>query len=126
VQGVEDAELAADHGLDAVALSNHGGRQLDGAPPPIELIAPVVDAVGDRIEVICDGGVRRGSDVLKAVALGADACMAGRAYLYALAAAGEPGVDFALGLLDEGLRRSMALTGCRSLEEVNRELVRSR
>jgi L-lactate dehydrogenase (cytochrome) len=126
VQSVEDAELAAEHEIDAVALSNHGGRQLDGAPPTIELVAPVVDSVGDRIEVICDGGIRRGSDVLKAVALGADACMVGRAYLYALAAAGEPGVDFALELLDGGLRRSMALTGCRSVGEASRELVRWR
>jgi L-lactate dehydrogenase (cytochrome) len=126
VQCIEDAELAVEHGVDAIALSNHGGRQLDGAPPPIELVAPVVDAIGDSLEVICDGGVRRGSDILKATALGAKACMAGRAYLYGLAAAGEPGVDFALEFLDEGMRRSMALTGCRTLAEVDRDLVRVR
>jgi L-lactate dehydrogenase (cytochrome) len=126
IQCVEDAVEAARHEIDAVALSNHGGRQLDGAPPPIELVEPVAQAVGDSVAVICDGGIRRGSDILKATALGADACMAGRAYLYALAAAGEPGVDFVLGFLDEGLRRSMALTGCRDLSEVERDLVRWR
>ena len=73
IQSVADAVIAAEHGVEAVALSNHGGRQLDSAPAPIELVAPVVDAVGDRIEVICDGGVRRGSDIVKAVALGATA-----------------------------------------------------
>jgi len=91
VQSVEDATIAADVGLDAVGLSNHGGRQLDGAPPPIELVGPVADVVGDRIAVICDGGIRRGSDIVKALALGASACMLGRAYLYGLGAAGERG-----------------------------------
>lgn len=123
VQCVEDAEIAVTHGIDAIALSNHGGRQLDGAPAPIELVAPVVDAVGGDVEVICDGGVRRGSDILKAAALGASGCMAGRAYLYALAAAGEPGVDWVLDFLDEGLRRSMQLTGCTTLADADRELV---
>jgi hypothetical protein len=93
-----DADLArvkksaADAGIEAVALSNHGGRQLDGAPAPIDLVAAVADTVGDRTEIICDGGVRRGSDIVKAVALGARACMAGRAHFYALAAP-----DFVLG-----------------------------
>ena len=79
-------------------LSNHGGRQLDSAPAPLDLVAPVADAVGDRLEIICDGGVRRGSDIVKAVALGARACMAGRAYLYGLGAAGERGVDHVLSI----------------------------
>ena len=83
--------------VDAIALSNHGGRQLDGAPAPFSLVAPVADAVGGRTEIICDGGVRRGSDIVKAVAAGATACMAGRAYLYGLGAAGERGVDRVLG-----------------------------
>ena len=96
IQTVADVVLAADHGVDAVALSNHGGRQLDGAPTPLELVAPARDAVGDRVALLCDGGVRRGSDIVKAVALGADACMAGRAYLYGLGAAGERGVDHVL------------------------------
>ena len=126
IQSVADAQIAASQDVDAIALSNHGGRQLDGAPAPIELVGPVVDAVGDQVAVICDGGVRRGSDILKAHALGASACMAGRAYLYALAAAGEPGVDFVLGFLDEGLRRTMALTGCTTLEDADGDLVRWR
>ncbi len=126
IQTVEDAVLAADAGVTAVALSNHGGRQLDGAPPPIELVAPVADAVGDRLEIICDGGVRRGSDIVKAVALGATACMAGRAYLYGLGAAGERGVDHVLGLLEDGVRQTMALTGVRSIDEVGPDLVRWR
>ena len=84
--------IAADEGVEAIALSNHGGRQLDSAPAPLDLLPEVADAVGNRIEIICDGGVRRGSDVVKAIALGATACMAGRAYLYGLGAAGEPGL----------------------------------
>lgn len=123
VQTVDDAVIAAEHDIDAVALSNHGGRQLDDAPAPLDLVAPVRDAVGDRLEVYCDGGVRRGSDVLKAVALGATACMAGRAHFYALGAGGERGVDHVLGLLDAGLRRTMALTGCRSVTDAGPDLV---
>ncbi len=123
VQSVEDAVIAGDHGVDAIALSNHGGRQLDGAPPPIELVAPVIDAVGDRLEVLCDGGLRRGSDIVKAVALGATASMAGRAYLYGLGAAGERGVDHALGLLGDEFRRTLALIGCTSVGELSHEFV---
>jgi L-lactate dehydrogenase (cytochrome) len=123
IQCVEDAVLAAEHGVEAIALSNHGGRQLDTSPAPVDLIAPVLDAVGDRLEIICDGGVRRGSDIVKAVALGARACMAGRAYLYALGAAGEPGVDWVLRMFDADMRRTMALTGVRSIAELTPELV---
>jgi L-lactate dehydrogenase (cytochrome) len=109
IQTVDDAVLAAEAGVEAIILSNHGGRQLDGAPTPIELLPSVVDAVGDRTEVICDGGIRRGSDIVKAVALGARACMAGRAYLYGLGAAGERGVDHVLNLLSADVHRTMAL-----------------
>jgi L-lactate dehydrogenase (cytochrome) len=123
VQTVDDARLAADAGVEAIALSNHGGRQLDSAPATLDLVAPVADAVGDRLEIICDGGVRRGSDIVKAVALGARACMAGRAYLYGLGAAGERGVDHVLGLLDADVRRTMALVGAGSVAELGRELV---
>jgi L-lactate dehydrogenase (cytochrome) len=123
IQTVEDARLAAEAGVEAIALSNHGGRQLDSAPAPLDLVAPVADAMGDRLEIICDGGVRRGSDVVKAVALGARACMAGRAYLYGLGAAGERGVDHVLGLLDADIRRTMALVGASSVAELGRELV---
>jgi L-lactate dehydrogenase (cytochrome) len=126
IQTIDDAKLAADAGVDAIALSNHGGRQLDGSPPPIELVAPVAEAVGDRTEIICDGGIRRGSDVVKALALGARACMIGRAYLYGLATAGERGVDHVLALLATDMRRTMALTGRRSISELAPDLVRRR
>ena len=121
IQTVADAKLAADAGVAAIALSNHGGRQLDGAPAPLDLVPQVADAVGDRIEIICDGGVRRGSDIVKAIALGARACMAGRAYLYGLGAAGEPGVDHVLRLLATDMRRTMALVGCRTIADLSRE-----
>jgi L-lactate dehydrogenase (cytochrome) len=126
IQTVDDARLAADAGVEAIALSNHGGRQLDGSPPPAELIAPVADAIGGRAEIICDGGIRRGSDVVKAVALGARACMIGRAYLYGLGAAGERGVDHVLALLDSDIRRTMALTGRRRMSELGADLVQRR
>ncbi|MFI5052889.1 MAG: alpha-hydroxy acid oxidase [Acidimicrobiia bacterium] len=123
IQTVADARIAADEGVEAIALSNHGGRQLDSAPAAVDLVAPVADVVGDEVEIICDGGVRRGSDIVKAVALGARACMAGRAYLYGLGAAGERGVDFVLGLLNADIRRTMALIGARDVEHLDRELV---
>ena len=112
--------IAADEGIDAIALSNHGGRQLDSAPAIVDLVAPVADAVGDRIEIICDGGMRRGSDIVKAVALGARACMAGRAYLYGLGAAGERGVDHVLELFDADMRRIMALIGAHDIAALDR------
>jgi L-lactate dehydrogenase (cytochrome) len=125
VQTVEDALLAADAGVEAIALSNHGGRQLDGAPAAFSLVAPVADAVGGRVEIICDGGVRRGSDIVKAVAAGATACMAGRAYLYALAAAGERGVDRVLGWLHADIVRTMSLLGVGRVGELDRSLLDS-
>jgi L-lactate dehydrogenase (cytochrome) len=123
IQTVADAKIAADQGIEAIALSNHGGRQLDSAPAIAELVAPVADAVGDRIEIICDGGVRRGSDIVKAVALGARACMAGRAYLYGLGAAGERGVDHVLALFAADIRRIMALIGAHDIEHLTRDFV---
>jgi L-lactate dehydrogenase (cytochrome) len=125
IQTVEDAVLAADAGVEVVSLSNHGGRQLDTAPAILDLVAPVRDAVRDRVELICDGGVRRGSDIVKALALGADACTCGRPYLYALGAAGEPGVDFLLKLLDADVRRTMALVGATSVAELSPDLIAS-
>ena len=123
IQSVEDARLAAQSGLEAIALSNHGGRQLDQGPAIVDLVAPVADAVGDEIEIICDGGIRRGSDILKAVALGARACMIGRPYLYALGAGGEKGIDFLLQHLHEGLRQTMALVGSNDILELDSDLI---
>jgi len=111
IQTVADAVLAAERGVDGICLSNHGGRQLDGAPAPFSLVAPVADAVGGRSEILCDGGIRRGSDIVKAVAAGATAAMAGRAYLYALGAAGERGVDRVLSWFADDIARTMALLG---------------
>ncbi len=126
IQTVEDAVLAADAGVEGIVISNHGGRQLDDAPPTLELLQPVADAVGDRLDVMIDGGVRRGSDIAKAVALGAKACLAGRAYFYALGAGGERGVDLVLKWFDEGFRRTMALLGARTVDEIAPESVRWR
>jgi L-lactate dehydrogenase (cytochrome) len=123
VQTVADAKLAAEAGVAAVVLSNHGGRQLDGAPAPFDLVAPVVDAVGGRLEVVCDGGVRRGSDIVKALAAGASAAMAGRAYLYALGAAGEAGVDRVLAWLKADMLRTMTLLGAARVTELAPDLL---
>ena len=126
IQTVQDAKQAVAAGVDGLGLSNHGGRQLDDAPAPIDLVEPVRDAVGDAATIICDGGVRRGSDIVKAIALGADAVSLGRPYLYALGAAGERGVDHLLDFFRDGLERTMALTGCRTLGDIDRSLVRRR
>jgi len=126
IQTVDDAVLAAEAGVDAIALSNHGGRQLDGAPAAFSLVAPVADAVGGRVEIICDGGIRRGSDVVKAVAAGANAAMAGRAYLYALGAAGERGVDRVLDWFRNDIERVMTLLGAGSVDALDRTLLDER
>jgi L-lactate dehydrogenase (cytochrome) len=123
IQTVADARLAADAGVEAIALSNHGGRQLDGAPATYDLIAPVVEAVGGRTEIICDGGIRRGSDIVKALAAGADAVMAGRAYLYGLGAGGERGVDRVLEWLRSDLVRTMSLVGVSQVSDLDSELL---
>ena len=123
IQCVEDAVLAAERGVDAIVLSNHGGRQLDGSPATFSIVAPVADAVDGRTEIICDGGVRRGSDIVKAVAAGATTCMAGRAYLYALGAGGEKGVDKLLGWWREDVRRTLSLVGAGSVDELDRSFL---
>ncbi len=126
VMSVADARRAVDIGATAVMVSNHGGRQLDGSRAPFDQLAEIVDAVGDRIDVICDGGIRRGTHVLKALSVGAKACSGGRAYLYALAAAGQPGVERAIGLLRAEIERDMKLMGCRSVAELGRHNLRFR
>jgi L-lactate dehydrogenase (cytochrome) len=127
VKGVlraEEARRAADEGVAAVIVSNHGGRQLDHVPATLEVLPDIVDAVGDRIEVLFDSGVRRGSDIVTALALGARAVLIGRAHLYGLAAAGEAGVSRAIDILGYELRMAMALCGAVSLAELDRGLLR--
>ncbi|MEP1125182.1 MAG: alpha-hydroxy acid oxidase [Ilumatobacter sp.] len=123
IQTVADAKQAVSMGVAGIGLSNHGGRQLDDAPTPVSLIEPVRQEVGDQATIICDGGIRRGSDIVKAIALGADAVSLGRPYFLALGAAGEAGVDWLLDFLRSGMERTMALTGCRSVAEIDRDLV---
>jgi 4-hydroxymandelate oxidase len=122
----DDAKRAVDHGCAAIVVSNHGGRQLDGVPATIDALPEVVDAVAGRVEVLVDGGVRWGTDVLKALALGARAVLLGRPILWGLAVDGEAGVHAVLEILRGELSRAMALAGCRSLREIDRELVRPR
>lgn len=114
----EDAARARDCGVDAAMISNHGGRQLDGAPAPVEMLRPIRDRIGSDMELIVDGGIRRGTDIAKALALGADACSIGKAYLYGLAAGGEQGVARAIELLSAELVRTMALLGCASVDDI--------
>jgi L-lactate dehydrogenase (cytochrome) len=119
----EDAKRAADVGADAIVVSNHGGRQLDGTPGTITALPRIADAVRDRLEVLFDGGIRSGQDVLKALALGAHGCLIGRAYLYGLAAMGEAGVAKAISLIAEELRVSMSLTGVRDVADASRDIL---
>ena len=120
----EDARLAAAHGVDALVVSNHGGRQLDGAPSTIAVLPEVVDAVAGRCEVLFDGGVQCGQDVLKALARGARACLIGKSFLYALAANGEAGVLQALEIIRQELQVSMALAGCTDVRHVSASVLR--
>lgn len=124
IQTVEDARRVTDAGADAIVLSNHGGRQLDRAPVPLRLLPDVVEAVGDRTEVWVDTGILSGADVVAALALGADATMVGRAYLYGLMAGGERGVDRAAEILTREVRRTMALLGVRGVDELGPQHVR--
>ena len=126
IMSVADARRAVDIGASAIMVSNHGGRQLDGSRAPFDQLAEIVDAVGDKVDVICDGGIRRGTHVLKALSVGAKACSGGRAYLYALAAGGQPGVERALGLLRDELERDMKLMGCHSIRDLGRHNLRFR
>lgn len=126
IMSVEDARRAVDIGATAIMVSNHGGRQLDGSRAPFDQLAEIVDAVGDRIDVICDGGVRRGTHVLKALSVGARACSGGRMYLYALAAAGRAGVERALDNFRAEIERDMKLMGVRSVADLGRHNLRWR
>jgi L-lactate dehydrogenase (cytochrome) len=120
---VEDAEIAAKTGAQALVVSNHGGRQLDGAPSSIEVLPEIVDAVGSQIEVMFDGGIRSGQDVMRALALGAKSCMIGRAYAYGLGAAGEAGVAKALDVLAKELTTTMGLCGVNTIAEIDDRVI---
>jgi isopentenyl diphosphate isomerase/L-lactate dehydrogenase-like FMN-dependent dehydrogenase len=115
----DDAKRSLDEGADAVVVSNHGGRQLDGVPSSLRALSEVVAAVGDRTEILLDSGIRRGSDIVKAICLGARAVLCGRAFAYGLAAAGEAGVTCALNILRDDLERTLQLIGCHSIDELN-------
>ena len=126
VQTVEDCRNAVDSGATAVMLSNHGGRQLESAPAPVDCIAAVADALQDKLEIICDGGIRRGTHVVKALSLGANACSIGRGYLYPLAAGGQAGVERGLTLLRGEVERTMALLGCDDVADLGSRFIHRR
>jgi len=123
VMSVEDAKRAIDIGCTAIMISNHGGRQLDGSRAPFDQLAEIVDAVGDKIEVILDGGIKRGTHVLKALALGAKACSFGKGYLFALAAGGQLGVELLLQKMKDEIKRDMTLMGCKTVQELDRSKI---
>ncbi|EFH11131.1 alpha-hydroxy acid oxidase [Teichococcus cervicalis] len=123
VLDVDDARIAAETGADALVVSNHGGRQLDGAPSSISVLPSIAEAVGERIEVMFDGGIRSGQDVMKAVALGAKGCMIGKSWLYGLAAGGQAGVTTALEIMRKELDISMALTGTKTIAGITPEIL---
>ena len=126
VMSVTDARRAVEIGADAIMISNHGGRQLDGSRAPFDQLREIVDAVGGQIEIICDGGVRRGTHALKAMCAGATAASGGRLYLYALAAAGQDGVERAIGILKDEIERGMKLMGVHNTAELTSDRLRWR
>ncbi len=126
VMSVDDARRCVDIGASAIMISNHGGRQLDGSRSPFDQLQEILDAVGGEIEVILDGGIKRGTHVLKAMAMGATACSGGRMYLYALAGAGSAGVDRAIGLLRDEIQRDMMLMGCKSIADLKPSMLAAR
>ena len=126
IMSVEDAKRAVDIGCTGIMVSNHGGRQLDGSRAPFDQLAEICDAVGDKIDVICEGGIQRGTHVLKALSVGAKCCSIGRYYLYALAAAGEAGVDRALNQLKIEIERDMKLMGVTKIDQLSRSNIRYR
>jgi L-lactate dehydrogenase (cytochrome) len=120
---VEDARIAAKSGAAALVVSNHGGRQLDGAPSSISALPPIVEAVGSTMEVLFDGGIRSGQDIMRAIAFGAQACLSGRAYIYGLGAGGQAGVALAIEIMRNELNVSMALTGINNIAEIDRRVI---
>lgn len=126
IMSVEDAKNAVKIGASAIMLSNHGGRQLDGSRSPFDQLKEILDAVGGQIEVICDGGIRRGTHILKAISLGANACSGGRLYLYALAAGGKLGVEHCVNNLRKELIRDMKLLGCKKMSDLKLDNLRFR
>ncbi|VWX55080.1 alpha-hydroxy acid oxidase [Novosphingobium sp. 9U] len=126
VMSAADARRAVEIGADAIMISNHGGRQLDGSRSPFDQVREIVDAVGGEIEIICDGGIRRGTHVLKALCAGADCASGGRLYLYALAAAGQEGVERAIALLKDEIERGMRLMGVTSVNQLTEDRLRWR
>jgi L-lactate dehydrogenase (cytochrome) len=119
VMSVDDAKRAVDIGCTAIMISNHGGRQLDGSRSPFDQVKAISDAVGDKLEIILDGGVRRGTHVLKALAAGAKACSFGKMFLFSLGAGGQQGVERALQNMHDEIRRNMILMGCKNLKELD-------
>jgi len=120
---VEDAEIATKSGAQAIVVSNHGGRQLDGAPSSIKVLPEIVDSVGSKIEILFDGGIRSGQDVMRALASGAKSCMIGRAYAYGLGAAGEAGVAKAISLIAKELETTMGLCGINTIAEIGDQVI---
>ena len=125
IMSVADAIKAVEIGATTIILSNHGGRQLDAAPAPIEMLSEIRAAVGNDVEIVVDGGIRRGTDVLKAIALGANACSIGKAYVYGLASGGQAGVERALEILKAEILQNMALLGCTSLEQLTPDMIKT-
>ena len=123
VMSVEDAKRAVDIGASAILLSNHGGRQLDGSRSPFDQLPAIKDAVGDKLEIILDGGIRRGTHVLKALSLGATACSFGKGFLFGLGAGGQAGVEQVLKRMRDELRRDMILLGCKTIKELNKSKI---
>ena len=126
IMSVDDARKAVDVGASAIMISNHGGRQLDGSRSPFDQLEEIVNAVGDKIDVICEGGIKRGTHILKALSLGAKACSGGRMYLYALAAGGQKGVELALSNLKKEIERDMILMGVSNINELSKKNLRFR
>ena len=123
VMSVEDAKRAVDIGASAILLSNHGGRQLDGSRSPFDQLPAIADAVGGKLEIILDGGIRRGTHVLKALSLGATACSFGKGFLFALSAGGQKGVEAILQRMHDEIRRDMILLGCKNIKELNKNKI---